>query len=31
LSQEYEGSSESGESWIYIARTHLRLRRLEPA
>ena len=31
LSKDYEGSSESSESWIYIAMTHLMLRRLEPA
>jgi putative transposase len=31
LSKDDEGSSESSESWIYIAMTHLMLRRLEPA
>jgi putative transposase len=29
LSKDYEGSEESSESWIYIAMTHLMLRRLE--
>ncbi len=31
LSKDYEGCAESSESWIYIAMTHLLLRRLEPA
>jgi putative transposase len=31
LSKDYEGTEESSESWIYIAMTHLMLRRLEPA
>jgi putative transposase len=31
LSKDYEGSTESSESWIYIAMTHLMLRRLEIA
>jgi putative transposase len=31
LSKDYEGSEESSESWIYIAMTHLMLRRLEMA
>jgi len=31
LSKDYEGSEESSESWIYVAMTHLMLRRLEPA
>jgi putative transposase len=31
LSKDYEGLEESSESWIYIAMTHLMLRRLEPA
>ena len=31
LSKDYEGSEESSESWIYIAMTHLMLRRLETA
>jgi putative transposase len=31
LSKDYEGTQESSESWIYIAMTHLMLRRLEPA
>ena len=31
LSKDYEGTTESSESWIYIAMTHLMLRRLEPA
>jgi putative transposase len=30
LSKDYEGLAESSESWIYIAMTHLMLRRLEP-
>jgi putative transposase len=30
LSKDYEGSEESSESWIYIAMTHLMLRRLDP-
>jgi putative transposase len=29
LSKDYEGSTESSESWIYLAMTHLMLRRLE--
>ena len=29
LSKDYEGTEESSESWIYIAMTHLMLRRLE--
>jgi putative transposase len=29
LSKDYEGTQESSESWIYIAMTHLMLRRLE--
>jgi putative transposase len=31
LSKDYEGSEESSESWIYVAMTHLMLRRLESA
>ena len=31
LSKDYEGSEESSESWIYLAMTHLMLRRLDPA
>jgi putative transposase len=31
LSKDYEGTQESSESWIYIAMTHLMLRRLETA
>jgi putative transposase len=31
LSKDYEGSEESSESWIYVAMTHLMLRRLEAA
>jgi putative transposase len=31
LSKDYEGTEASSESWIYIAMTHLMLRRLEPA
>jgi putative transposase len=31
LSKDYEGTEESSESWIYIAMTHLMLRRLDPA
>jgi putative transposase len=31
MSKDYEGSQESSESWIYIAMTHLMLRRLETA
>jgi transposase len=31
LSMDYEGSEESSASWIYIAMTHLMLRRLDPA
>jgi putative transposase len=31
LSKDYEGTEESSESWIYIAMTHLMLRRLESA
>src|SRR3954447_24958108 len=31
LSKDYEGSEELSESWIYIAMTHLMLRRLESA
>jgi serine/threonine protein kinase len=31
LSKDYERTEESSASWIYIARTPLRLRRLEPA
>ena len=31
LSEDYEGSEESSESWIYVAMTHLMLRRLESA
>jgi putative transposase len=31
LSKDYEGSTESSESWIYVAMTHLMLRRLEIA
>ena len=31
FSKDYEGSEESSESWIYIAMTHLMLRRLDPA
>ena len=31
LSKDYEGSEESSESWIYVAMTHLMLRRLDPA
>jgi putative transposase len=31
LSKDYEGSEEWSESWIYVAMTHLMLRRLEPA
>ena len=31
LSKDYEGSTESSESWIYITMTHLMLRRLERA
>jgi putative transposase len=31
LSKDYEGSTESSECWIYIAMTHLMLRRLETA
>jgi putative transposase len=31
LSKDYEGTEESSESWIYIAMTHLMLRRLECA
>jgi putative transposase len=31
LSKDYEGSEESGESWIYLAMIHLMLRRLDPA
>jgi putative transposase len=30
LSKDYEGTEESSESWIYIAMTHLMLRRLDP-
>jgi putative transposase len=31
LSKDYERTEESSASWIYIAMTHLMLRRLEPA
>jgi putative transposase len=31
LSKDYEGSEESSECWIYLAMTHLMLRRLDPA
>ena len=31
LSKDYEGSQESSECWIYLAMTHLMLRRLDPA
>jgi putative transposase len=31
LSKDYEGSTESSESWIYVAMIHLMLRRLEHA
>ena len=31
LSKDYEGSEASSESWIYLAMTHLMLRRLDPA
>ena len=31
LSQDYEGTEASSESWIYVAMTHLMLRRLESA
>ena len=31
LSKDYERTEESSESWIYIAMTHLMLRRLDPA
>jgi putative transposase len=31
LSKDYEGSEESGESWIYLAMIHLILRHLDPA
>jgi len=31
LSKDYEGSEESSEAWIYVAMTHLMLRRLESA
>ena len=31
LSKDYEGTEESSESWIYVAMTHLMLRRLDPA
>jgi putative transposase len=31
MSKDYEGSEESSESWIYIAMTHLMLRRLDAA
>jgi putative transposase len=31
LSKDYEGTEESSESWIYLAMTHLMLRRLDPA
>jgi len=31
LSKDYEGSEASSESWIYVAMTHLMLRRLDPA
>jgi putative transposase len=31
FSKDYEGSEESSESWIYVAMTHLMLRRLDPA
>jgi putative transposase len=31
LSKDYEGTEESSESWIYVAMTHLMLRRLERA
>jgi putative transposase len=31
LSKDYEGSEESSESWIYVAMTHLMVRRLESA
>jgi putative transposase len=31
LSKDYEGSEASSESWIYVAMTHLMLRRLESA
>ena len=30
LSKDYEGSEESSESWIYLAMSHLMLRRLNP-
>lgn len=29
--KDYERSEESSESWIYVAMTHLMLRRLDPA
>ena len=31
LSKDYERTEESSESWIYVAMTHLMLRRLDPA
>ena len=31
LSKDYEGTEESSASWIYVAMTHLMLRRLERA
>ena len=31
FSKDYEGSEESSEAWIYVAMTHLMLRRLDPA
>ena len=31
LSKDYEGSTESSESWIYVAMIHLMIRRLNPA
>jgi putative transposase len=31
LSKDYEGSEASSECWIYLAMTHLMLRRLDPA